>query len=124
MLAARSGRIVHVASTAALRGFRYVAAYVASKHALLGLTRALAADLAGKGVTVNCVCPGFLDTPMTTRTLDRIVAATGRTRDQALADLLASGAQARLVAPEEVADAILRLVGPEAADVTGAAIPV
>jgi NAD(P)-dependent dehydrogenase (short-subunit alcohol dehydrogenase family) len=124
MLSARRGRIVFVASTAALQGFRYVAAYVASKHAVLGLARAMAADLSGKGVTVNAVCPGFLDTPMTARSIDRIVAATGRTRQAALADLLASGGQERLLAPEEVADAIVRLVSDDAADVTGNAIPV
>lgn len=123
MLAAKWGRIVNVASTAALRGFRYVAAYVASKHALLGLTRAMALDLEGKGVTVNAVCPGFLDTPMTERTLARIVAATGRTREAALADLLAAGDQERLIPPEEVADAIVSLCRDEASDLTGAAVP-
>jgi NAD(P)-dependent dehydrogenase (short-subunit alcohol dehydrogenase family) len=122
MLKARHGRIVNVASTAALRGFRYVAAYVASKHALLGLTRAMALDLEGKGVTVNAVCPGFLDTPMTQRTIQRIVATTGRPPEQALADVLASGGQSRLIAPEDVAAAILRLLRPEADDVTGAAV--
>jgi NAD(P)-dependent dehydrogenase (short-subunit alcohol dehydrogenase family) len=124
MLAAKRGRIVNVASTAALQGFRYVAAYVASKHALLGLTRAMAMDLQGKGVTVNAVCPGFLDTPMTQRTIDRIVATTGRSREQAVADVLASGGQTRLIPPEEVADAILRLLRPEADEVTGAAVGV
>jgi NAD(P)-dependent dehydrogenase (short-subunit alcohol dehydrogenase family) len=110
MLAAKSGRIVNVASTAALRAFKYTAAYVASKHALLGLTRAMSIDLASKGVTVNAVCPGFMDTPMTERTLERIVARTGRTRAQALADVLKEGGQKRLVTPEEVAQAIASLV--------------
>ena len=115
MIAARYGRIVNVASTAALRGARYVAAYVASKHALLGLTRALALDLASKGVSVNAVCPGFLDTPMTQRTIARIVAVTGRTPEAALADMLKGTSQASLIAPAHVADAIALLVrsGPE-----------
>jgi NAD(P)-dependent dehydrogenase (short-subunit alcohol dehydrogenase family) len=124
MLAARFGRIVHVASTAALRGYRYTAAYTASKHALLGLVRAMALDLAGKGVTVNAVCPGFLDTPMTARTVDRIVAATGRTREQALADVLESGEQDHLIPPDEVAAAIVALCRDEAGDVTGSAVGV
>ena len=114
MLAARHGRVVNVASTAALQGARYVAAYVASKHALLGLTRALALDLASKGITVNAVCPGFLDTAMTDRTLAKIVAATGRTREEALLDVLKSADQATLLSPDDVAEAIVRLVrGPD-----------
>jgi NAD(P)-dependent dehydrogenase (short-subunit alcohol dehydrogenase family) len=124
MLATGRGRIVNVASTAALQGFRFVAAYVASKHALLGLTRAMALDLKGRGVTVNALCPGVLDTPMTQRSIDRIAAATGRTREEALADLLASGEQSRLIPAEEVAEAVLRLLRPEADEVTGAAIGV
>ena len=110
MRLAKYGRIVNVASTAALEGARYTEAYVASKHALLGLTRAMALDVAKDGVTVNAVCPGFLDTAMTGRTLARIVAATGRTREQAVADVLATARQARLIAPDEVADAIVRVV--------------
>jgi NAD(P)-dependent dehydrogenase (short-subunit alcohol dehydrogenase family) len=124
MIAARFGRIVNVASTASLQGFRYTAAYVASKHALLGLTRAMALDLTGKGVTVNAVCPGFLDTPMTDRTISRIVEATGRTRSQALSDLLASGNQTALIPPEQVADAILALCADANGELSGAAVPV
>ncbi|MCC7137403.1 MAG: SDR family oxidoreductase [Planctomycetes bacterium] len=110
MVAARRGTVVHVASTAGLRGFRYVAAYVASKHGVVGLARAMAEDLRSKGVAVHAVCPGFLDTPMTARTIDKVVAATGRSRAEALADVLASGGQARLLSPEEVVDAIVRLI--------------
>jgi NAD(P)-dependent dehydrogenase (short-subunit alcohol dehydrogenase family) len=124
MLEATWGRVVNVASSAGLRGYRYVAAYVASKHALVGLTRAMAMDLAGKGVTVNAVCPGFLDTPMTERALQKVVAATGRTREQALADVLASGHQEALIAPDEVAAAIASLCRDEASDVTGSAVPI
>jgi len=122
MLAARYGRIVNVASIAALRGAQYVVAYTASKHALLGITRAMAEDLRGKGVTVNAVCPGFLDTPMTDRTLDRIVLTTGRSRAWALSAVLASAKQSRLIAPDEVATAILRLVDDDVT--TGAAIEI
>lgn len=123
MKEAKHGRIVNVASTAALEGARYTAAYVTSKHALLGLTRAMALDVERWGVTVNAVCPGFLDTPMTARTIDRIVATTGRTREQALADVLASAGQERLTPPEVVATAMLGVIGeePGAATTTGQA---
>lgn len=122
MKAAKHGRIVNVASTAALEGSRYTAAYVASKHALLGLTRAMALDVERWGVTVNAVCPGFLDTPMTARTLERIVATTGRTRAQALADVLASAGQERLLPPEAVAEAAVRLVTEASGATNGQAI--
>jgi NAD(P)-dependent dehydrogenase (short-subunit alcohol dehydrogenase family) len=124
LLASKRGRVVHVASTAALRGFRYVAAYVASKHAVLGLTRAMAEDLRGKGVTVNAVCPGYLEGPMTERTLAKIVETTGRTREEALRDLLRAAGQPRLVPVAEVAEAIASLCRDEAADVTGTAVTV
>ena len=122
MRAAGLGRIVNVASTAALEGSRYTAAYVASKHALLGLTRAMALDLGKDGITVNAVCPGFLDTPMTGRTIAKIVATTGRTPDQALGDMLATLGQPRLIAPDEVADAIVALLADPAT--TGAAVEI
>lgn len=110
MVAARFGRIVNVASTAGLRAYRYTEAYVASKHAVVGLTRAMALDLASKGITVNAVCPGFMDTPMTDRTLAKIVSATGRSPADALAAILKEGGQPRLVTPAEVASAILTLI--------------
>ena len=124
MLAAKKGRIVHVASTAGLVGYRDTAAYVASQHAVVGLVRAWALDLAGKGITVNAVCPGFIDTPMTQRSLDKIVAATGRTREEALADLLKTAGQDALIPPDEVASAIVAFCRPEAADVTGSTVGV
>lgn len=111
MVQDRRGAVVNVASTAGLRAFRYVAAYVASKHALVGLTRAMAEDLRSKQITVNAVCPGFLDTPMTERTVAKIMATTGRTREQAVADVLATDNQARLIHPDEVAEAVLDLLG-------------
>lgn len=109
MLQQGSGAIVNMSSVAGLVGFVNLPAYVASKHGVVGLARAMAEDLRGRGVTVNAVCPGFLDTPMTDRTIERVVAATGRTREQALADVLSSAGQPRLLAPDEVADVVMDL---------------
>jgi NAD(P)-dependent dehydrogenase (short-subunit alcohol dehydrogenase family)/enamine deaminase RidA (YjgF/YER057c/UK114 family) len=109
MLERQWGRVVNVASTAGLRGGKYLAAYSAAKHALVGLTRSAAAEVAGTGVTVNAVCPGFVDTEMTAETVARIVAKTGRTREEALAAALASEGQTRLITAEEVADAVMSL---------------
>jgi NAD(P)-dependent dehydrogenase (short-subunit alcohol dehydrogenase family) len=124
MLAAGHGRIINIASTAALRGYPYVAAYVAAKHGLLGLTRALALEVAGRGVTVNAVCPGFTETALLTESIGRIMARTGRSEAVARAELTQHNPQGRLVQPAEVAAAVLFLCLPEAAAVNGAAIPV
>lgn len=113
------GRIVTVASVAGVRGAAYVAPYVASKHAAVGLTRAVAVEAAGSGVTVNAVCPGYVRTDMTHRTVAEIVARTGRSVDQALEALVGSG---RLVEPAEVADAVVWLAGEGAAAVNGEVI--
>jgi NAD(P)-dependent dehydrogenase (short-subunit alcohol dehydrogenase family) len=118
------GRIVAIASTAGLKGHPYVSAYCASKHAVVGLVRALAAETAATGVTVNAVCPGFTDTDMVAESLDRIVAKTGRSRDEALRELTRHNPQQRLIEPREVADAVLWLCGDGAAAVTGQAIAV
>jgi NAD(P)-dependent dehydrogenase (short-subunit alcohol dehydrogenase family) len=109
MLERKWGRVVNVASTAALRGGKYLAAYSAAKHALLGLTRAAAAEVAGTGVTVNAVCPGFVDTDMTAETVERIALKTGRSREAALEAALASEGQPRLISPREVAAAVISL---------------
>lgn len=118
------GRIVTVASTAGLRGYAYCAAYAAAKHGVIGLTRTLALETARSGVTVNAVCPGFTETDMTEASLDRIRAKTGRSREEALAELTKTNPQGRLVQPEEVADAVAWLCRPASASVTGQAVAV
>lgn len=122
MLARGWGRIVQVASTAGLEGARYVAHYAAAKHAVVGFTRSLALEVAGTGVTANAVCPGYVDTPMTDATLAAVSKHTGRGRDAALAAVLASANQSRLLSPEEVAAEVVRLCGNDAGGANGEAI--
>ncbi|MEJ8574827.1 SDR family NAD(P)-dependent oxidoreductase [Microbaculum marinum] len=124
MVEAGGGRIVVIASTAGLTGYRYTSAYCAAKHAAIGLVRSLALETARKGVTVNAVCPGFTDTDLVADSIARIVEKTGMTAAQAEAELVKDNPQGRLVAPDEVADAVLWLCGPGAAAVTGQAIAV
>ena len=124
MLTAGRGRIVNVASTAGLTGYAYVTAYVAAKHALVGLTRALALETATRGVTVNAVCPGFTDTELVAGAVETIVAKTGRSADAARAELAQTNPMGRLVTPEEVASAVVFLALPSAGAVTGQAIVV
>ncbi|MCP4301596.1 MAG: SDR family oxidoreductase, partial [Gammaproteobacteria bacterium] len=122
MLEAGTGRIINVASTAALTGYAYVSAYCAAKHGVLGLTRALAREYAQKGITVNAVCPGYTDTDIVRQAVDNIVATTGRSKDEALAELVKTNPQGRLIQPEEVAETVLWLCSQDS--MTGQAIAV
>lgn len=122
MSAAGWGRIVNIASTAAISGDRYIAAYAASKHALLGLTRSAAAEAAAHGVTVNAVCPGFLATEMTEQSIARIMTATGRSREEAVAAIVARNPQRRLIEPDEVADAVSYLCSDGARSINGSTV--
>jgi 2-hydroxycyclohexanecarboxyl-CoA dehydrogenase len=116
------GRVVNIASVAGLQGARYIAAYAAAKHALIGLTRAAAAEAAGRGVTVNAVCPGYVDTPMTDESVARIVEKTGMSAGEARARIVASSPLGRLIEPAEVAAAVLYLCSSQAGGVNGHAI--
>jgi NAD(P)-dependent dehydrogenase (short-subunit alcohol dehydrogenase family) len=116
------GRIVTVASVASHQGGPYMGAYAASKHAVLGLMRSLATEVAGSGVTANSVCPGYVRTPMTEQTVARIREKTGRTEDEAMAALTGSTRLGRLIEPEEVAAAVAYLVGDEAGAINGQSI--
>ena len=124
MLESGFGRIVNIASTAARIGYRYTAAYAASKHALLGLTRALAHETLGTGITVNAVCPAFARTAMTEEASRAIARKTGRSPEEALAALAALNPQGQLIEPEEVARAVVFLAGEESRNITGQALNV
>jgi NAD(P)-dependent dehydrogenase (short-subunit alcohol dehydrogenase family) len=118
------GRIVNIASTAGLKGYAYISAYVAAKHAVVGLTRALAIEVARSGVTVNAVCPGYTDTPMIDAAIRDITQKTGRAANETRASLAATSPLNRLVRPEEVAACVGWLCRNDAAAVTGPAIAI
>ncbi len=124
MVEARSGRIVNIASTAGLKGYGYVSAYVAAKHALVGLTKALAIEYARSGVTVNAICPGYTDTDLVAAGVEQIVARTQRSAADARAHFEASNPMGRLMRPEEVAQAAVWLAQPLSGGVTGQCIVV
>jgi NAD(P)-dependent dehydrogenase (short-subunit alcohol dehydrogenase family) len=119
MVERRWGRIVNVASTAALQGARFIAAYAASKHAVLGFTRCAAAEVAASGVTVNAVCPSYVDTDMTFESIQRMVARSKRTEKEAVDFVTSLNPQGRLITPEEVAAAVLALCGEAARGING-----
>lgn len=118
------GRIVNISSIAGVAGYAYVTAYCAAKHGVVGFTRALALELATKNITVNAICPGFTDTDMAKEAIANIVAKTGRTPEQARAELASHSAQNRLIDPAEIASAVVWLCLPESGAISGQAIAV
>jgi NAD(P)-dependent dehydrogenase (short-subunit alcohol dehydrogenase family) len=124
MLEDRFGRIVTVASTAGLRGYRYGTAYAAAKHGVIGLTRSLALELAEEGITVNAVCPGYTDTDLVRDAIANIVRKTGRSEDEARAALVAGNPQHRLIQPDEVAQAVVWLCAPGTESITGQSLAI
>ncbi len=118
------GRLISVASTAALKGYAYVAPYAAAKHGVVGMMRSLALEVAGRDITANALCPGFLDTEMTERSVANIVEKTGKSREIALAALAKNNPQNRLIQPAEVTAAAMWLCGPGSDSINGQAIAI
>ena len=118
------GRIITIASTAGLKGYAYTAAYSAAKHGVVGMTRALALELASTDITVNCVCPGFTDTDMVAKALTNIAAKTGLSKDEALQQLLKHNPQGRLIDPEEVAASVVWLCEDNSRSINGQTITI
>jgi len=119
-----SGRVINIASTAALKGYPYTAAYGAAKHGVVGMSRSLAIELAKTNITVNCVCPGFTDTAIASDAIANIKSKTGRTAGEALADLIKNNPQGRLIETDEIADVVLWLCRPESRSINGQSIAV
>ena len=116
--------MIFIASTAGLKGYAYVAPYVAAKHGVVGLARALALETAKAGITVNAVCPGYTETPLLEQAVDRIVATTKRNEADARALLATNNPQGRFIRPQEVAGVVLWLCGADSTAITGQAISV
>lgn len=123
MLDSGWGRVVNIASIAGLTGYPYVTAYCAAKHGMIGLTRALAAETAGSGVTVNAVCPGYVDTDLVTRSVERLQEKTGRSGDEIKQHISGQNPMGRMLTPEEVASAVAWLCDPVQAMVSGVSLP-
>ncbi len=120
----KPGRLISIASTAGLKGYAYVTAYCAAKHAVIGLVQSLASELASTPITVNAVCPGFMETPMLEQSVTNIVSKTGMSPDAARQSLAEINPQGRFIAPEEVAQTVMWLCSPQAGSITGQAISV
>ena len=124
LVAQEDGRIVFVASVAGLRGAPYASAYTASKHGLIGLMRSIAVEYAKSSLTVNAVCPGYVDTPMTDQSVARVVDKTGRSEGETRDAIAAMNGNGRLVTPREVGEVVAMLCRPESRSINGAAIPI
>ncbi len=124
MLEAKHGRIVNMASTAGLRGYKTMTAYCAAKHGVIGLTRALALETAKHGITVNAVCPGYTDTALTDDSVENLASVFGKSLDEARAMLVRTIPRGSLITPQEVASAVAWLCSADAAGVTGIALPI